>query len=167
MHTSFEVAYTRFPQATTKLRPPYLGILPGLRKPIFRQVLLTVEVAFVVIENIKCVWYQPTTSTTKSQNLLSASGDRRSPAVATGWICDPSAINPIKPRLRQGRPQVTGDQSNNGLFVLNYYWKVIALAVNNYFPGANFYFWRNILEKLLWQCIVSKFCNKYCSMVLQ
>ena len=28
-------SFTKFPQATTKLRPPYLGILPGLHKPIF------------------------------------------------------------------------------------------------------------------------------------
>ena len=92
-------AYTRFPQATTKLRPPYLGILPGLRKPIFRQFLLTVEVAFVVVENIKRVWYPPTTSTTKSQNLLSA-GRRRSPP-----------INPTKPRLGHVWPQMTGDHT--------------------------------------------------------
>ena len=49
------ISYTRFPQATTKLQPPYLGTLPGLRKPIFRQHLLTVEAAFVVVENIKRV----------------------------------------------------------------------------------------------------------------
>ena len=47
----------------------------------------------------------------RAQILLSASGDRRSPQVTASWICDPSAINPIQPRLRQGRPQVTGNQS--------------------------------------------------------
>ena len=46
---------TRFPQTTTKLRPPYLGILPGLRKPFFRQILLTLYVAVVVVANIKRV----------------------------------------------------------------------------------------------------------------
>ena len=35
-------------------------------------------------------------------------GPCRSPPVAASWICDPSVINSIKPRLRQGRPQVTG-----------------------------------------------------------
>ena len=48
------------------------------------EILLTLDVAVVVVENIKHIWYQPTTSTTKSQILLSASGDRRSPLVAGG-----------------------------------------------------------------------------------
>ena len=79
------------------------------------------QVAFMVVANIKPVWYLPTTSTTNSQNLLSACGGRlspqvagsrrRSPAVAANWILDPSAINLIKPRLSQGWPQVTTDPS--------------------------------------------------------
>ena len=50
-----KLLYARFPQATTKLRPPYLGILPRLRKAIFRRFLLTLYVAMVVVANIKRV----------------------------------------------------------------------------------------------------------------
>ena len=98
-----DLLYTRFPQATTKLRPPYLGILQGLRKTIFRQFLLTLYVAVDGLSGRSKYqfWYQPTTSATKSPNLIV-----RIRWPTAGWICDPLAINPIKPRLRQGQPQV-------------------------------------------------------------
>ena len=108
--------YTRFPQATTKLRPPYLGILSGLRKAIFRQFLLTLYMAVGGLSGRSK--YQISAKHLHDQEPKSycphpvTAGRRRLPQVAAGWICDPSAINQIKPRLSQGQPQVTVNQSN-------------------------------------------------------
>ena len=68
--------------------------LPGLRRDICtgRQLsYMWPPVALMVVENIKSIWYLPTTSTTKSPNLIVRI---RSPQVTAG----PSAINPTKGR---------------------------------------------------------------------
>ena len=92
--------------------------LPGLRREICtgcQWPYMWPPVVLMVVENIKCIWYLATTSTTNSQNLIVhiwspqvTAGRRRLDQRSIG---DQYDLAMIKPRLGSRWPQVTaGDR---------------------------------------------------------